>query len=162
MTDAILGYLAGEIYVISDWVSWVVTLFLFGFFFVTARFAYRNFGLEYLNLDGIYKPFESEFYKTFAFYCLWALAQQILLTFVLAFTGMSGFAAFVFCLFFFSVGYHMGNARLMLATALFGLFVYPFYTITCNISVVQIALLHAFMGTSYKLLGWDMRVYRFK
>ncbi len=162
MIDHILGYLAGEIHLLPSLFAAANTLFLGVILFFAAKLVYQQFGLEFLCLDGIYKPFEAEFYKTFAFYCLWALAQQVVLTFTLSLTGLSDFLAYAFCVGIFSCIFHFPNERLIIATALFGLIVYPFYVFTATLSVVHVALLHAFAGTSFKLLGWDMRVWRFK
>jgi hypothetical protein len=138
-----------------------VTLFLFVLFFATARIAYEQFGLEFLRLDGVIRPFELEFWKTYLKYLPWALFQQVCITFLLALTGLEASVwAYLFCVVLFSVVCHFGNWRLMIATAAFGVVVYPFYVFTFYFSVVHIAVLHAFTGTAYKLLGWDMRVWR--
>lgn len=112
---------------------------------------------DFFKLDNRVSDFESSFMQKFYQYLTWATVQQTIVIASVSFLPLPDAllfiaAAAIFC------AVHTPNKRLMLFTGIFGMFFYYAYFIGGLMSVSMIAVLHAFAGSLYYKLGWDMRV----
>lgn len=123
---------------------------------------YKIQGMQYLNpTDREFSLFEKEYLKKFLQYSYWALFQQCLVLIPLHFIDLAAPMKFLIGSLIFSCAFHFPNKKLMIFTSIFAAVFYYGWFMEDVQSLIYLAVLHAFGGTAYYKLGWDMRVYRF-
>jgi hypothetical protein len=120
---------------------------------------YLTKGVEYF--DARYSEFEQSFLKKWGWYCIWALAQQIIVFSVLYMIPVEDVVRYLAGVALFSVVFHVPNLKLMAFTFAFSLVFYYAYFYAGFTSLILMAIAHGFGGTLYYKLGWNMRVWRF-
>lgn len=161
ITENLSAFFIGELYQIADAVN--VSILLGGLVLMWGvfRLFYRFSSAEWINLDFTLTPFEKDFWKKFLWYVGWACIQQSLVLLFASFMS-SVTVSYIFSVVIFTMIYHFMNWRLMAFTGGFALVFYAAWFYFGFQSVLYIAILHAFGGTAYYKLGWDMRVWGIK
>jgi hypothetical protein len=136
-------------------------LWAYLFFAIIATATYLFFGVIYI-IQGVGINLQAQFWKKLLWYWLWAFAQQSIIFVVLYFVPLNDDWLYACGVFLFSIVFHFPNLRLMLFTFAFAGMYYYAYFYAGFTSLLMVSLAHAFGGTLYYSLGYDMRVWRFK
>ena len=141
----------------------LLTFFLgFGLIYIVFLVIYKIQDIQYLNpVDRKFSLFEKEYYMKWLQYLPWAFVQQSLLTIPLHYLELPLGLSYLIAVIIFGCVYHFPNVRLMVFTILFGMAFYLMWFFYDAQSLVYVSILHAFGGTAYYKVGWDMRVWRF-
>lgn len=90
-------------------------------------------------------------------YIIWGAFQQISIIAMVYFIPVEDIVKTILAIILFTA-VHFPNKPLMIVTFFLGVSIYiPFFMYDMNI-LIYYALMHAFGGTLYKMLGWEMRV----
>lgn len=116
---------------------------------------YKSQNREYF--DNKLSSFEFSFMKTFALYFLWGGLQQAFILGVFHFLPLPDMVKAIGSIILFA-GLHIPNIKLTVTTFLLACLLYPAYYLYDIRAPYFFALIHAFGGTLYKMLGWEMRV----
>ena len=130
--------------------------------YVTFWVIYKIQGMQYLNpTDRTFSLFEREYLQKFLQYSSWALIQQAILLIPFYFIEVGSPLKFLIASLIFGCVFHFPNRKLMVFTSIFAAVFYYAWFLEDAQSLVYLSVVHAFGGTAYYKLGWDMRVYRF-
>jgi hypothetical protein len=127
--------------------------------YVVFRILYDEDKMEFIVIDYKLSIFEKEFIKKFCWYWGWAAVQQLIVLLIVSYLPVDSWSKYGIAVALFSCGYHFPNWRLMGFTAGFGAVFYMFWFIFGFDSFIFLTALHAFGGTAYYKLGWEMRVW---
>lgn len=142
-----------------------LVIFLTGIFIIYAVFwvIYKIQGMEYLNpIDRSTSLFEKEYLQKFSDYLGWAFIQQFIILIPLNYVQLPNPLKYILATVIFGCLFHFPNKRLMIFTTIFASMFYNVWFLQDSQSLAYITILHAFGGTAYYKLGWDMRVWRLK
>lgn len=159
MKESFLAMLSGHLTLSSIYHLLGGMVFLYIFWFVLYKVLKEEF---IFWLDFKQSEFETNFIKEFTKYLAWGTFQQIVVVSVVYFSsyfldGISSVSQFLIAMLFFNL-IHLPNLRLTLATTGVSLYFYVFFYFYDIGSPLYFGIMHAFGGTCYKQLGWEMRV----